>query len=162
MFNVIYFTEKVAFMVATNFVSFSKICWTISAGETLSMEQTIANFSSFVRFRENLLANGTAGSEQTVEVLLTIELSKFWETGVSKRSSTSGTLETVLMKAALTNSQDVLVFYRSVTLCTDFHVRHYVRNYEGNMPTLCPSALNTNSCGGLWLCQALGLGPISQ
>ena len=40
------------------------------------------------------------------------------------------------MKAALTNSQDVLVFYRSVTLCTDFHVRHYVRNYEGNMPTL--------------------------
>jgi hypothetical protein len=53
MFNIIYFTEKIASMIATNFIAFSEIGRTISASETLRVEQGITNFPSLVSFGKN-------------------------------------------------------------------------------------------------------------
>ena len=103
-------------MIATNFVPFSQIRRTISAGETVRTKQLISNFSSFVRCCENLLADGAARPERTIEVLFTVKLAKFGEAGISERNPTGGALEAVLMKAAIPHSQDVLVFNLSVTL----------------------------------------------
>jgi len=77
MFNIIYFTEQVAPVVASDFVALGQICRAIFASETMCVEQRITNFSSFVGFEKNFIARRTSWSEHPVEVLPTVELSKF-------------------------------------------------------------------------------------
>ena len=72
----------------------------------------------------DLLADGAARPEQAVEVLLAVELPELGEAGVGEGGAAGGALEAVLVQGAVTHPQHVLVFYLSVALCTDLHIRH--------------------------------------
>ena len=72
----------------------------------------------------DLLADGAARPEQAVEVLLAVELPELGEAGVGEGGAAGGALEAVLVQGAVSHPQHVLVFYLSVALCTDLHIRH--------------------------------------
>jgi len=53
MFNIIYLTEKIAPVVASDFIALGEIGGAVSASETLRVEQGVTDFPSLVRFCKN-------------------------------------------------------------------------------------------------------------
>jgi len=53
MFNIIYFTEEVASVIASDFIALGEIGGAVSASETLRVEQGVTDFPSLVSFCKN-------------------------------------------------------------------------------------------------------------
>jgi len=63
MFNVIYFTEEVALVIAANFVTLGEVRGAVPTVEAMDVEQTVTDLPGLVLFGEHLLAHGAAGPE---------------------------------------------------------------------------------------------------
>ena len=122
--DVVDLAEDVALVVAAHLVALGEVGGAVVTSEALGVELRLPDLPHLLSLGEALLADGAAGSEHSVEVLLAIELAKLGEAGVSERSSAGCALETVLVQTAVPHPQHVLVLDRSVTLAADLHVRH--------------------------------------
>ena len=100
----------------------------------------------------DLLADGAARPEQAVEVLLAVELPELGEAGVGEGGAAGGALEAVLVQGAVSHPQHVLVFYLSVALCTDLHIRHCL---QLQAPSTAAGLQYSCSCSALLLVSLL-------
>ena len=122
--DVVYLAEEVALVVAADLVALGEVGGAVSAGEAVDVEQGLTDLPHLVRLGEDQLAGRAPWSEHSVEILLAVELTELGEAGGGEGGPAGRTLETVLMERTVTHSQYKLVLYRSVTLTTDFHIRH--------------------------------------